>query len=146
MKNCHSQGIRILFCKCLRYCWHQWSHALFPYFVKYFINVTFCYTADKFASGKNIVSEGKVMENEIFKIMATPLHLNLNVFQNLHKDYILRKFIEKATVLALDILQDNHVKTQYMKFYCPTLHRHWDIDILLFGSLLKSLSIEFFCK
>ena len=49
------------------------------------------------------------MENENFKIMATPLHLNLNVFQNLHKDYILRKFIEKATVLALDILQDNHV-------------------------------------
>ena len=28
------------------------------------ISVAFCYTADKFGSGKNIFSQGEVMENE----------------------------------------------------------------------------------
>ena len=42
------------------------------------------YTADKLESGKNIVSQGKVRENENFEIMATCTCINLTLFYRIH--------------------------------------------------------------
>ena len=61
MQNCQSQGNEIVLANVLE---NVDILKAFSYFVKV-IKVTFCYTADKLESGKNIFkSRGKVRENE----------------------------------------------------------------------------------
>ena len=77
-KNCHCQGKFKCFVNILESADITRFISMFRQRIRV-INVIFCYTADKFESGKKISNQGKVRENKNIKIMATmpDFHVNL---------------------------------------------------------------------